>query len=138
MRFQNYSLQQHLCTFRGPKKVMISSFPDFNGKVHISANICTSETSSFIRISETYLKGFLKKPAKAHTSAGFPAAGKESAQQGRLPIKIENGEKYYVASCPAFDVAIRCYLTSTSIVNYPLIPPYLASMRVRYVVAGDF
>jgi len=47
----------------------------------------------------------LKKPVKAHTSAGCPAAGKESAQQGRLPIKIEKGEKYYVASCPAFDVA---------------------------------
>ncbi|MDH3828146.1 MAG: type II toxin-antitoxin system HicB family antitoxin [Desulfobacterales bacterium] len=47
----------------------------------------------------------MKKPVKAHTSAGCPAAGKESAQQGRLPIKIEKGEKYYVASCPAFDVA---------------------------------
>jgi len=28
---------QHLCTFRGRKKVVISSFPDFKGKVQVTA-----------------------------------------------------------------------------------------------------
>jgi hypothetical protein len=50
--------------------------------------ICTSETSSFIRISKTYLKGFLKKPAKAHTSAGCPAF--DVASQGKTVNKAKS------------------------------------------------
>jgi len=30
-------LLQHLCTFRGRKKVVISSFPDFKDKVQVTA-----------------------------------------------------------------------------------------------------
>ena len=35
--FQKYRILQHLCTFRGRKKVVISSFPDFKGKVQVTA-----------------------------------------------------------------------------------------------------
>jgi hypothetical protein len=34
---QNRRYLQHLCTFRGRKKVVISSFPDFKGKVQVTA-----------------------------------------------------------------------------------------------------
>ena len=47
---------QHLCTFRGRKKVVISSFPDFKGKVQVTAIYQSFDNPKNHMISETYHK----------------------------------------------------------------------------------